>query len=174
MPIDIKIRAATPGDAAHIARLHVKAWQTSYRGIVHQSYLDGMDVGARTERWREGLGNGKSQTFLAFEHANLAGFTTVGPSREEQYPSHFELWSIYLDPAYVGRGVGKLLFNRAVQHGLEQGFTQMFVNVLDTNKTGRQFYERMGGVAVHGSEFEAMIDNQAYTEMKYEWRELKL
>lgn len=152
MPIDIEIRPATPDDAAHIARLHVKAWQTSYQGIVHQSYLDGMDVGARTQRWREGLENGKSQTFLAFEHANLAGFTSVGPSREEQYPHHFELWSIYLNPAYVGKGVGKLLFNQAVQYGLEQGFTQMFVNVLDTNKAGRQFYERMGGIAIQGSD----------------------
>lgn len=174
MPIDIEIRPATPDDAAHIARLHVKAWQTSYQGIVHQSYLDGMDVGARTQRWRKGLENGKSQTFLAFEHANLAGFTSVGPSREEQYPHHFELWSIYLDPAYVGKGVGKLLFNQAVQYGLEQGFTRMFVNVLDTNKAGRQFYERMGGIAIQGSEFEAKIDDQTYIEIKYEWKELKL
>lgn len=174
MPIDIKMRSATPDDAAYIARLHVKSWQTSYQGIIHQSYLDGMDVGARTLRWREGLGNGKSHTFLAFEHANLAGFTTVGPSREDQYPNHFELWLIYLDPVYMGKGVGKILFNRAVQYGLAQGLTKMFVNVLEKNKTGRQFYERMGGEAIHGSEFEPMIGGQPYTEMKYEWKELKL
>jgi ribosomal protein S18 acetylase RimI-like enzyme len=174
-PLKIIIRLATPDDAAGIARVHVRSWQTAYRDIVHQSYLDAMDIGVRTKRWRENLdAGGPEKTFVAFDQENLTGFTTVGPSRDDRYPGYFEMWSIYVDPAYMGRGVGTWLFNRAIRHGIEQGFTRMFLNILADNKLGRQFYERRGGTAVRGSEFTAAIGDRPYTEMKYEWEELKL
>ncbi len=172
---DIEIRPAKPDDAPQIAKVHVKSWQEAYKGIVHQSYLDtGLDIGVRTQRWREGLSAGGSETFLAFEHAGLAGFATVGPSRDEHYPSYAELYAIYLDPAYLGKSVGKLLFNQVVQYAVDHGFEKMFANVLIENKIGRNFYERMGAAAIEGSEFEIIIDDLPYRELKYEWKELRL
>lgn len=36
----IEIRPATLADAEAIVRVHVTAWQESYKGIIEQSYLD--------------------------------------------------------------------------------------------------------------------------------------
>ena len=49
----------------------------------------------------------------------------------------------------------------------------MFVNVLNENKIGRDFYARMGAVPIENSEEELTIDSHPYLEMKYEWKELK-
>lgn len=125
---NINIRSANPDDAPFIAEVHVKSWRQAYKGIVHQAYLDnGLDVGVREQRWREGLIAGGKETLLAFEDARLAGFATVGPSRDEAYPAHAELYAIYLDPDYFGKGVGKLLFNRAVQYAVGHGFQKKYV-----------------------------------------------
>ena len=38
------IRAAAEGDGLAIARVHVSSWQTSFRGVVPDDILDGLDV----------------------------------------------------------------------------------------------------------------------------------
>ena len=60
-----------------------------------------------------------------------------------------------------------------MEYAIAQGFKQMFVNVLNDNKIGRDFYERMGAVPIENSDEELTIDGQTYLEMKYEWKELK-
>ena len=35
----MRLRAASPGDAAAIAQVHVAAWHAAYRGLIPDSYL---------------------------------------------------------------------------------------------------------------------------------------
>ncbi len=174
MNIELNIREAKPEDAAQIAEVHIKSWRQAYKGVVHQSYLDnGLDINERTKRWREGLSESRKGTFLAFNGAALAGFATVGQSRDDGYSEYGELYAIYLDPDYFGKGVGKALLHRSLEYAIAQGFKKMFVNVLTDNKMGRDFYERMGAVPIENSEEELIIDGKPYLEMKYEWKELE-
>lgn len=71
------------------------------------------------------------------------------------------------------KGVGKALFQHALEYAVAKGFHKMFVNVLINNKIGRNFYERMGAVPIENSEEELTIDGQRYLEMKCEWKALK-
>lgn len=175
MSVELNIREAKPEDAAQIAEVHIRSWRQAYKGVVHQSYLDnGLNVNEHTKRWREGLNKNRKGTFLAFNGAVLAGFVTVGPSRNRKCSDYGELYAIYLDPDYFGKGIGKTLFQSALEYAVAQGLKKMFVNVLTDNKMGRNFYERMGAVPIENSEEELTIDGQLYLEMKYEWRKLKL
>lgn len=174
MNIELEIRTAKPEDAAQIAEVHIKSWRQAYKGVIHQSYLDnGLDINERTKRWHENLSESRKGTFLAFDGETLVGFSTVGKSRDDNYPDYGELYAIYLDPDYFGKGVGKALFQHSLEYAIAQGFTKMFVNVLNENKIGRDFYARMGAVPIENSEEELTIDSHPYLEMKYEWKELK-
>lgn len=174
MSIELNIREAKPEDAAQIAEVHIKSWRQAYKGVIHQSYLDnGLDINERTKRWRDNLNKSRKGTFLAFDSETLAGFCTVGKSRDNGYSDYGELFAIYLDPSYFGKGVGKALFKYSLEYVIAQGFKQMFVNVLNDNKIGRDFYERLGAVPIENSEEELTIDGHTYLEMKYEWKELK-
>lgn len=42
------LRKATPADALAIATINVRAWQDAYRGLLPDSYLDGLSVPDRT------------------------------------------------------------------------------------------------------------------------------
>src|ERR1700759_342461 len=44
------IRAARAADAAQIALVHVRSWQSAYRGLMPQAYLDGLDPAQRVGR----------------------------------------------------------------------------------------------------------------------------
>lgn len=51
----VSIREATLQDAADIARVHIMAWQETYRGIAPQTYLDSLDINERIESWKSRL-----------------------------------------------------------------------------------------------------------------------
>jgi hypothetical protein len=47
----IAIRRARPADAPAIARVRIDSWRSTYRGIMPDAYLDGMQVEASTALW---------------------------------------------------------------------------------------------------------------------------
>ena len=46
----LEIRLATDADARGIARVRVSGWQSAYRGLIPDEYLDRMDVSEYTQR----------------------------------------------------------------------------------------------------------------------------
>ena len=55
---EVTIRVATEGDAAGIARVHVRSWQEAYAGIVPDAYLASLDADERTAQWGRYLREG--------------------------------------------------------------------------------------------------------------------
>ena len=79
---DVTIRPAAEGDAAGIARVHVRSWQEAYAGIVPEAYLASLDADQRTSEWASYLREGPSDevlTWVALAADRLVGFVTVGP-----------------------------------------------------------------------------------------------
>ena len=72
---EVTIRVATEGDAAGIARVHVRSWQEAYAGIVPDAYLSSLDADARTAQWRKYLREGPAEVDgqQAGDHADHEG-----------------------------------------------------------------------------------------------------
>jgi hypothetical protein len=49
----LQVRAAAHGDERGIAQVHVRTWQTAYKGQIPDEFLDGLSVQHRTEAWRQ-------------------------------------------------------------------------------------------------------------------------
>jgi|SRR5665213_1916644 len=62
----------------------------------------------------------------------------------DDYPAG-ELDCLFVDPEYIGTGLGKLLFNRAISHATALGINDLMI-VSDPNAVG--FYEYMGAELV--------------------------
>ena len=45
------MRDARAGDVDEIGRVHVRAWQAAYRGVMPDEYLDGLEIGDRVAMW---------------------------------------------------------------------------------------------------------------------------
>jgi RimJ/RimL family protein N-acetyltransferase len=143
----VAIRDATPADAREIAEVHVRSWQSAYRGELPDDYLDGLSIGEREAQWVERLAEPQPDggTLVAEEDGRLIGFAGFGPTRDEDAPTATgEVYAIYLLPEWFGRGVGRELFARANDGLSELGYARATLWVLATNERSRRFYERAG------------------------------
>jgi len=48
----VKIRPASVNDADAVGEVHVRAWQSAYRGEMPDDYLDGLQAHDHATRWR--------------------------------------------------------------------------------------------------------------------------
>ena len=140
----IEVRPVVPQDAYNVARVQVRSWQWAYRGLIAQSYLDSLEPETWAGRYTFGrIGIGLPSTLVAVDGSTICGLVTTGLCRDEDLPNCGELMAIYVDPAQVGTGVGRLLITAARQR-LRAVSAQAALWVLDGNVRARRFYERDG------------------------------
>lgn len=138
----MEIRRATAEDAAGIARAQERGWQAAYRHVFPAEELDRGGF-IEVERWSERLVRPPAgwSTFVAVRDGQVAGFTSVGPSRDEEGIG--ELYAIYVDPDAWSTGTGRALIEHA-EAQLAAEYTVATLWVLEDNPRARQFYERAG------------------------------
>lgn len=147
----ITIRSATPEDAEEIARLHVDASLVAYRPIFGEDFRFG-DISERVETWRRMLAQDPSlaltppeKTYVAcLEDGRIAGFCSIGPSRDEDAGDDGEVQMLYIAPDQWRAGVGRQLFESGVSYLKARGFSRLVLWVLKDNERARRFYERAG------------------------------
>jgi GNAT superfamily N-acetyltransferase len=169
------IRTARATDAAQIALVHVRSWQGAYRGLLPQSYLDGLDPAQRVGLWERvlagagaGPGGRRAGVMVADADGALLGFAGFSPSRDDDADRDRvgEITAIYLLPDAWGKGTGGRLMGAALRCLVQAGFSEATLWVLDTNARARRFYEA-GGWLADGAE---MLDESRgfpITEVRY-------
>lgn len=165
------IRRAEKKDAPFIAQVHVASWQSTYRGIVPDVYLDKMSVDRRVEYWSSVLDKPQSkQELLLLEFdGDIVGFANGGPNRERKYPFDGEIYAIYLLQHVQGLGYGKEMVFQLVDAFKDQGYQSMLVWALQDNPAVK-FYERLG--AKHLESKEIQIGGVPLMECALGWNDV--
>lgn len=143
---DIDIRPATRHDVEGIARVSVDTWRTTYDGQVPQEVLARLRYGGVEARHSRFLGEPHTQHFVAVEPLTreVVGFINGGPSRQPRLGFEGEIFELYVQRGFQGRGLGRGLFETAQTALQDGGSRRLLVWVLSSNPN-RQFYERLGG-----------------------------
>ncbi len=140
-----QVRLAAVDDAPGLAEVHVRSWQRAYEGIVPQPHLDSLSVEARSDKWRENLNGNAFRTYVAILNHRVAGFCSTGESRDaDSGPGHAEVPAIYVHPDHWAQGLGRLLWNRAIEDARASGAQLISAWVLEDNAPARAFYEQVG------------------------------
>ena len=140
------IRRGRPDDAEALAALQIRAWRAAYSGYVASEELAAAgDLAERTARWRTYLApdHPESATLVA-DNGRLAGFVTVGASRDDDAGGAGELFAIYVEPELIGAGVGRELVLAGEQRLRDDGFSEATLWTFQANEPARRFYERGG------------------------------
>lgn len=145
----MSIRRAQASDALAIATVHVRSWQSAYRGLLPGDYLDGLDVEERVPRWEQRLGEldwPRHAVLVTEEAGRVVGFATLTPSRDDDLdPATVgEVAAIYLLPTAWGQGHGRALMGAALDALGRAAYGEAALWVLDTNQRARRFYEAGG------------------------------
>jgi GNAT superfamily N-acetyltransferase len=139
----LKIRLATPDDRDAIIAINRLSWQQAYQAIFTPEEIAQLFQGEIKQRgsWlskrKERLG-----VFVADDNGTLLGFIGMASLLEDKAA---EITTFYILPDEQGKGLGKQLWERALKHLCEGGYTAIWVWVLEKAKA-RQFYEGRGCV----------------------------
>jgi GNAT superfamily N-acetyltransferase len=141
----VAVRDAVAGDELDVARIHVRSWQTAYRGLLPDAYLDTLRPEERAQRYTFGDSDGASpRTLVVTVGSEIRGFATIAPAKVSAEVSTGELAALHVDPAFWGTGLGVALIAAARAGLVERGFHSAVLWVLTGNRRAERFYVRDG------------------------------
>lgn len=157
------MRRAVVADAAALALVHVRTWQTAYQGLFPSEFLGSMQVESRV-RWWERFIEGGAEVHVSEADREVIGFCSVGSADDDGWG---EVFAIYVHPDHWGEAHGHRLLGAAESSLRDAGFERALLWVLEANVRGRDFYERQGWKRGKPIRIEE-IGGVQVTEVRYE------
>lgn len=142
--VDVAVCLGDRHLAPVLAHLHREAVITGY-GHIFPKEAPPPTYEAVLAQWRHWLGPDWDlgrRAFIAYEASEPAGVVLAGPDPVELEFGHVA--RLYVTPARWGCGIGRQLYEAAVDHLRAAGFTTATLWVLERNDRARSWYERLG------------------------------
>jgi ribosomal protein S18 acetylase RimI-like enzyme len=141
-----RVRPARVEDVAQMARVNVRCWQETYRGLVPDAVLDDPGFLAARERfWTAVLTDERyhqNRVAVAERDGELLGIAMSGLPLDAAAASVRQLYVLYVRAAHHGTGVGQALLEAVVDPGEPAALW-----VADPNPRAQAFYRKHGFVA---------------------------
>jgi ribosomal protein S18 acetylase RimI-like enzyme len=140
------VRPARVQDIRQMARVHVRCWQETYRGLMPDAVLDDPGFPAARERmWTDVLTNERyrqNRVAVAERDGELVGIAMSGPSEDVTAAWVGQLYVLYVYAADHGTGAGEALLEAVVDPAEP---TALWVAV--PNPRAQAFYRKHGFAA---------------------------
>jgi ribosomal protein S18 acetylase RimI-like enzyme len=169
-PIGVRIRRGLIDDAKEAGRAHLDTWRGSYRGLVPDALLDGLDEALWVNGWRRGFEamDPTRVAHVAEVDGTVVGLATGGRARPGA-PAEFrgEVYALYVRPEHQGRAIGRALLRAAAEELIERGLVPIVIWTLFNNPRSRGFYESRGGRVI--GEKREVFEGHELHEVAYGW-----
>jgi GNAT superfamily N-acetyltransferase len=140
------VRLAWVQDIEQMARVHVRCWQETYRGLMSDSVLDDPGFAAARERmWTRALTDERyrqSRVAVAERDDELVGIAMSGPPEAGAAAWTQQLYVLYVYAADHGTGAGQALLEAVIDPAESAALW-----VADPNPRAQAFYRKHGFVA---------------------------
>jgi GNAT superfamily N-acetyltransferase len=169
----LHIRPARREDAADVAQVYIDSWHDTYPGVLPSALLRAMTPKGQTARWLAAICAQGRETVLVADSKQygIIGMASLGPSRDNELGFDGEVYTLYVDPAFFGRGVGRALLKEAFGCLRSNGMSSCVIWAHARNHA-RYFYEAMGGRLI--AERTARLLGEACPEAGFGWKTLAL
>ena len=142
----LTVRSARVEDVAQMARVNVRSWQETYRGLMSDAVLDDPGFLAARERfWTAALTDERyreNRAAVAERDGELIGIAMSGPPLDAAAAWTRQLYVLYVDAADHGTGAGRALLEAVIDPAESAALW-----VADPNPRAQAFYRRHGFVA---------------------------
>lgn len=138
------VRRAQKGDGKGIVAVHKKSWLATYPNTsfdITKEKIEKLFLNSeiRIERWEKRIESYdwvENGIWIAEEDEQIVGFIAPAIMDEKR-----RVGAIYIDPAYIGKGIGGELMMKVLQ--LYKGFP-IYCDVASYNIRAQEFYEKQG------------------------------
>jgi ribosomal protein S18 acetylase RimI-like enzyme len=165
----VLVRPAAWGDIEGMARVAVDTWGLTYHAILPKAYLARMRYAALENQRSRMMHAQGVHHFVAIEPTagEVVGFASCGPTRNGGGAAPGEIYELYVQNGFQGRGIGRRLFRAARNQLASDGHESMVVWVLSENPN-LAFYPRLGGW-IHAKKT-IRVGGAKVEETAYTWR----
>jgi ribosomal protein S18 acetylase RimI-like enzyme len=167
----LRVRSARLSDAAHVARVYIESWHDTYPGVLSKQLLCAMTPKGQTARWQAAIRGREAVLVAEHDRHGIVGMASLGAARDRALGFDGEVYTLYVDPAFYGRGAGRVLLDGAFASLRERAFHSCVIWAHAQNNA-RFFYEAMGGRLV--AERTARMMGDAVPETAFGWKKLML
>lgn len=165
----LSVRLARPEDAADLARIYIDSWQDTYAGMISHALLGAMSHKHHTARWLAAI-KGPTTVLVAEDaRAGPVGLTSLGSARDRSLGFEAEVYTLYVDPAFLGLGTGRALLDGAFDSLKDRKLRSCLIWAHARNNACF-FYEAMGGRRVAMRTTRLM--GELTPEIGFGWRQL--
>jgi ribosomal protein S18 acetylase RimI-like enzyme len=166
------VRPATPSDCHAIAALHARSWQSTYREILSNDYLDHHVADDRKDLWEARFTKfDQRQHHVAVAQSDdaIVGFVCVLLDEEPEYGALLD--NLHVAPERQRGGVGRRLMTSAAHWvAAMQPDWAMHLWVYEQNTKTVAFYRSAGGTDVDRRVIVTPAGNRAAV-LRFEWRD---
>ena len=136
----IIIRKAKSEDIEEIANIKVRCWQTAYRNIIADEYLDNMNIEYTIEKNKRIFE--QHNIIVAESNNEVIGFCRYDYNNYyEEENVDCELIALYIKPEMKRHGIGRKLMKYAINEFKNSKKEKMILWCLKENYPSRAFYE---------------------------------
>lgn len=128
-----------------------------------------LDTSFAIEKLTEEINNPNSEFYFAKDGETVVGYLKVNTGdaqAEKKDLSAFEIERIYVDQKYLGKKIGQLLFNKAIDLAKAKNVTYVWLGVWEENHRALAFYNKNGFVPFDKHIFKLGNDEQTDIMMK--------
>lgn len=129
----MQIKTATIQDAEEIHHIHTNAVKFNCKNFYTENQITIWLKNRSPEGYHKGIKNG--EMFIAEENGEIAGFGHAIPG---------QIAAVFVDPAFQGKGVGKLL----LEHGLKLALQEKQPVMVESSLNAENFYKRNGFIKI--------------------------
>lgn len=160
----MKIRRMTMDDLREVDALYVAAWKEGYKGLLPQSFLDGLtskivDRSPKSYFFDEG-------SFVILDGERISAHVHARPAAEEKMSGWGEIHTMYALPRFWGTGAAGELFDYAIDWLSGQGFEKIYLYVLTGNERAARFYKKHGFTPTDDT-LECGVGGEKVTDIRY-------
>ena len=138
------IRKPTKEDISRLAEIHIYGWRFAYKNILSEIELYKNRQVAKAMNMHRKKINENIESIDVYDDGILKGFVLHNDSRDSDIPEAYELSAIYIEPAFIGQGIGSKLLSYIEQKCIDMKKKQLIIWVLKDNKIGINFYIKHG------------------------------
>jgi len=143
------ISKVLPEDIHEYVACGIACWQSAYKGIVPDDYLENMpnETERRIEKTTKYMNEATEHFYYCVKSENkIIGFVTFGKSWDEDKPAAGEIGAIYLLEEFWNKGYGRQMMEYGLKNLKDMGYHEIVVWVFEENYRSRRFYEKFGFV----------------------------
>ena len=152
MNADVSCRVAWADDAPAIAAVQVRAWGTSYDGVLPAEVLASLAPDELAAHWRDSLAkppDARNRVLVALERNLVTGFALTGPATDPDCDpvADGEITDLTVDPHKRGQGHGSRLMQAGVDTLKADRFTRAVTWIGTQDDATRAFLTAAGWAA---------------------------